>query len=406
MRSSSAPSSPPRPSRGTSAPSRRPRCPSTRTWRRCRPARPSELISDGQHVVDFLVQEVALLLAHRDELPDLVVLFLDRQRHSFSLSSTSSVPISSSSTGPRSGAASSSFSCSSASCGALLAAPPGRFWISAMPRLQRPPPQLAHAVRGAHAPLGRGLHRDLASAAGARPRRPAASEQRCGVSARPSGEQAPGPRAARRRRAGPPGRLVRAARRAPRRRPRRPASDQGQQPASRPAAGARAPAAAAGRAAAPPAGSRGRARRRARAAAPRCAARSSRPPALDDQRAARPRAPPRSRSAPARGSSAFRYAALPAGVRDVVLGRGAPDQPLHGGGRLVQALRGRRRRRPPSGRCRGRARRAARRPAPCRPSSSSTSRLLRAAFWPASSWSKFTHHALGEAPQQARVRRR
>jgi len=28
-----------------------------------------------QHVVDFLVQEVALLLAHRDELPDLVVLF-------------------------------------------------------------------------------------------------------------------------------------------------------------------------------------------------------------------------------------------------------------------------------------------------------------------------------------------
>jgi hypothetical protein len=34
-----------------------------------------------QEVVHLLVEEVALLLAHRDELSDLVVLFLDRKRH-------------------------------------------------------------------------------------------------------------------------------------------------------------------------------------------------------------------------------------------------------------------------------------------------------------------------------------
>ena len=44
--------------------------------------------------------------------------------------------------------------------------------------------------------------------------------------------------------------------------------------------------------------------------------------------------------------------------------------------------------------------------APCKPSSSSTSRLLRAAFCPAVVLVEVHHHAVGEAPQQARVRRR
>ena len=34
-----------------------------------------------QHVVDFFVEKVALLLAHRDELPYLVVFFFDRKAH-------------------------------------------------------------------------------------------------------------------------------------------------------------------------------------------------------------------------------------------------------------------------------------------------------------------------------------
>ncbi len=39
-------------------------------------------MSDGQQLVDFVVQQIALLLAHGDELPDLVVFLFDRQRDS------------------------------------------------------------------------------------------------------------------------------------------------------------------------------------------------------------------------------------------------------------------------------------------------------------------------------------
>ena len=87
-----------------------------------------ELMLGRQHVVDFFVEKVALLLAHRDELPDLVVLFFDRKRHGRSRPAPCSPR---SPRGPPSAATRRVFSARSASCASPLA-PASRFWISAM----------------------------------------------------------------------------------------------------------------------------------------------------------------------------------------------------------------------------------------------------------------------------------
>ena len=282
-----------------------------------------ELISDGQHVVHLLVEEVALLLAHRDELPDLVVLFFDRQRHSLCFLSPCADALVAAKSQARHLAAPAR---SSRAAARLGASPVARRRGSSgsppcAPSSGRRRSSRTHSS-GRRRSIGGGLDRDLATAAAARPRRasPRARPQR--RPARPRRAQRPARRAA-----GPPARRpsrsAPPARRAPPRRPRRPASTSA---SSQRSAGSRPGLRDRRRRARPPRRRPPRLPAPAGERAPQLLAAAAalvEPAALDDRAAARPRAPPRSRSARAPGSSAFRYARLARGRARVVLGRGA-----------------------------------------------------------------------------------
>ena len=264
----------------------------------------------GQEVVHLLVEEVALLLAHRDELPDLVVLFLDRKRHCLSspCSLQPRLP-----RGPSSAARGASSPRGSASCASPLA-PASLFWISAIRALsgcRRSSRTHSSAERRSAGTPSTAIS-DTARRASSSPSRLEHGGERHRRALARHGLRRAQERRRRAARRHPP----RAARRAPARRPRRPAP-RARAASARPAAALRRAAGATGRRAAA-------SRHRRRAARP-CRA-GERPAQLLARRArveraalarparATPAARPRSRCARARAARRRGTPPCPAGV--------------------------------------------------------------------------------------------